>query len=194
MSFPGGYFSYLRSIFSDSEIAKTVKVTSNTTWYYNESCKGLTQNRTHPISLIQRDPSLFYHSQSGKIAKIVFDLGKRVKIKGYAMRGVPGGCCSLKSYCIKGSNDNDNWKEIKCLNEDELRCNYDWHNHSTPISMYRYYGIFQDPDPANAQASRYYYFALSGVDFIHVKYEIKTCFCSFERRAKLLMYIFVASR
>ena len=193
MSFPGGYFSYLRSILSDAEISKRVTVSTNTTWRINKTCQGLTQTRTDPISIIQRDPTMFYHSESGKISKIVFDLGKRIKIKGIAMRGVPGDCRHLKAYYVKGSNKENQWNDIEYIDNNDLKENYDWHNYSLPLSFYRYYGIFQDPVLSNS-FSPYYYFALSGVDFIYASLNaFKTCnHRSSNAGMKVLLMILVA--
>ena len=185
MSFSGGYFSSLTD---------KISVTSNSTWITDETCGGSTLHRTDPISILQGNPANIYHSKQYQIANIIIDMKRKFTLTGFALRGNTG-CCYLKSYSFKGSNNNETWVSLKDNNNEDLKSNYNWHNYTVPKSKYRYYGIFQDPDASKADCGSNYYFSLSGLDFIspnNNKWQGKgTCKRFSMFKAHVFIYIFI---
>ena len=175
MSFDSGYFSYLRKHISDNELDNLVKVSANTVWNHQETCGGETLYRTYPDSLIKRDATKFYHSQSNTPAKIIFDMKGMFSITGLALRGNTG-CEFLVTYTFQGSNDKREWKDIITKSSTDLKYNYQWHSYSFNKVSYRYFRIFQSENASQAN-SKYFYFSLSGVDFVGsmMKYVKNTC-------------------
>ena len=106
-----------------------------------------------------------YHSKINEIANIIIDMKTPFSLSGFALRG-NAQCNALVPYSFKGCNDNKAWILLKYNSNEYLRENYNWHNYTVPKSRYRYYGIFQDPDPSIANWKDNYYFSLSGIDFI----------------------------
>lgn len=163
MSYPGGYFAELREKYSDSEIINQISVSANTVWILNGPC-GTAQYRTYPTCLIQRNIKNMYHSERGKVAEIVFDMGSPFSITGFAMKGLSA-CAYLKSYSFKGSDNKINWNLIKYNSNDDLHHNNNWHYYPVKKFRYRYYGIFQDPNASVSAFGSDYYFPLQSVDF-----------------------------
>lgn len=189
MSFEGGYFSYLRKHISDDALNNLVKVTANTVWHYNATCKGDTLIRTFPDSLIKSDVTRIYHSELNIPAKIVFDMKGSFSVTGLALRGSIG-CEYLKTYTLQGSNNRREWRDIITNSNDELRFNYNWHNYTFEKQTFRYLRIFQSEDSSLSHHSGFY-FALTGVDFVGsmLKYIRNTCQVKTSRNYLPLIFV-----
>ena len=135
-----------------------------------------------------------HHSDKYKITNITIDMKKRFPLKGFALRSTKV-CCWLKSYSFMGSNDNTNWNLIRYNSNEDLKNNIYWHAYSVNNSIYRYYGIFQDPDSSKAGCGSEYYFALSGLDFIKINNDEREkgmCNHATIFKTHIFVYIFIA--